>query len=207
MEGLETLGRAMGFAFAAGINLYATVAIIGLAARFGWVQLPPQFEVFNHDWVIVAALVLYVVEFVADKVPWVDSLWDAVHTAIRPVGGAVIAVVAMGEASPAFDGLIALAGGTLAAGTHLTKAGTRAAANTSPEPFTNWALSFGEDIFVVGLGFLALQYPVAALIVVGVLAALIVVFLATVVRWARRRWRGARPSARGDGQPPVSGRS
>lgn len=210
MEDLETLGRAMGFAFAAGINLYATVAIIGLAARFGWVQLPPQFEVFNHDWVIAAALVLYVIEFIADKVPWVDSLWDAVHTAIRPIGGAVIAVAAMGDASPAVDGLIALAGGTLAAGTHLTKAGTRAAANTSPEPFTNWALSFGEDIFVVGLGFLALQYPVAALIVVGVLAALIVVFIATVVRWARRRWRGARPPAGPageDGPQPLSGRS
>jgi hypothetical protein len=190
VDSLETIGRAMGFAFAAGINLYATVAILGLAGRFGWVQLPPQFDVFNHDWIIAAALAMYVIEFIADKVPWVDSLWDTVHTAIRPVGGALIAVAAMGETSPAFEGLIALAGGTLAAGTHLTKAGTRAVANTSPEPFTNWILSFSEDIFVVGLGFLALQYPVAAFVVVAVLTVLIAIFIAVIVRWARRRWRG-----------------
>lgn len=195
MADLETLGRAMGFAFAAGINLYATVAVIGLASRFGWVQLPPQFDAFNHDWVIAAALALYVIEFVADKVPWVDSAWDAVHTAIRPIGGAVIAVASLGEASPALEGLIALAGGTLAAGTHLTKAGTRAAVNTSPEPFSNWLLSFGEDAFVLGLGFLVLKYPLVALTIVVVLTVLIAVFLATVVRWARRRWRRSRVPA------------
>lgn len=191
----------MGFAFAAGINLYASVAILGLAGRYGWVELPPQFDVFNHDWVIAAALAMYAIEFVADKVPWVDSLWDSAHTAIRPVGGALIAVAAMGEASPAMEGLIALAGGTLAAGTHLTKAGTRAVANTSPEPFTNWILSFTEDIFVVGLGFVALQYPVAAFVVVAVLTALIAIFIAVIVRWARKRWKGKG----GEGVRGVSG--
>ena len=85
MENVETIGRALGFAFAAGVNLYATVAILGLAGRFGLVALPPQFDVFNHDWVIAAALALYVIEFIADKVPWVDSLWDAIHTVIRPI--------------------------------------------------------------------------------------------------------------------------
>jgi hypothetical protein len=195
MDDLATIGRAMGFAFAAGINLYATVAILGLAGRFGWVQLPPQFDVFNHDWVIAAALAMYVIEFIADKVPWVDSVWDSVHTAIRPVGGALIAVAAMGETSPALEGLIALAGGTLAAGTHLTKAGTRAVANTSPEPFSNWILSLSEDIFVVGLGFLALQYPVAAFVVVAVLTVLIAIFIAVIVRWAKKRWK--RPRATG----------
>lgn len=190
METIETLGRAMGFAFAAGINLYAAVAILGLASRFGWVQLPGQFDTFNNDWVIGAALVMYVVEFIADKMPWIDSMWDSVHTAIRPLGGALIAMTAIGDASPAIEGLAALLGGSLAAGTHLTKAGTRAVANTSPEPFSNWALSFGEDVFVLGLAWLALQYPVAALIVVAVLTALIVAFIALIVRWARRRWRG-----------------
>ena len=189
METVETLGRAMAFAFAAGLNLYAAVALLGLAGRFGWVQLPPQFDVFNHDWVIGAALVMYVVEFIADKVPWVDSMWDSVHTAIRPLGGALIAMTAIGDASPAVEGMAALLGGTLAAGTHLTKAGTRAVANTSPEPFSNWFLSFGEDIFVIGLGWLALQYPVAAFIVVTVLTALIVFFITIIVRWARKRWR------------------
>lgn len=139
---------------------------------------------------IGAALVMYVVEFIADKMPWIDSMWDSVHTAIRPLGGALIAMTAIGDASPAIEGLAALLGGSLAAGTHLTKAGTRAVANTSPEPFSNWALSFGEDVFVLGLAWLALQYPVAALIVVAVLTALIVAFIALIVRWARRRWRG-----------------
>ena len=187
-EWAETIGRAGAFAFAAGINLYAAVAILGLAARFGWVQLPPQFDVFNNDWVIGAALVMYVVEFVADKVPWVDSMWDSVHTAIRPVGGAVIAMTAIGDASPAVEGMAALLGGTLAAGTHLTKAGTRAVANTSPEPFSNWALSFGEDFFVIGLAWMALQYPIAALAIVAVLSLIIVIFIAAIVRWARRWW-------------------
>ena len=179
----------MGFAFAAGLNLYAAVAILGLAARFGWVQLPPQFDIFDNDWVIGVALVMYVVEFIADKVPWIDSMWDSVHTAIRPLGGALIAMTAIGDASPAVEGMAALLGGTLAAGTHLTKAGTRAVANTSPEPFSNWFLSFGEDLFVIGLGWLALQYPVAAFIVVIVLTILIACFITLIIRWARRRWR------------------
>ena len=89
---LTLIGRTMGFSFAAGINLYATVAILGLASRFDWVALPPQFRVFDNDIVIGAALALYVVEFVADKIPWVDSIWDALHTVIRPLGGAFIAV-------------------------------------------------------------------------------------------------------------------
>ena len=189
MELLAALGRTMGFSFAAGINLYATVAILGLAKRYGWVALPEQFSVFDNDVVIIAALVLYVIEFVADKIPWVDSMWDAVHTAIRPVGGAVIAVATLGDASPTMQGLIALLGGTLAAGTHFTKAGTRAAANTSPEPFSNWILSFGEDLFVVGLSALALKYPIAAAIVV-ILGTVMMIACATwIVRAVRRRFR------------------
>src|SRR3954466_902923 len=101
----------MGFSFAAGINLYATVAILGLASRFDWVALPPQYRVFDNDIVIAAAIVLYAIEFVADKIPWVDSIWDAVHTAIRPIGGAFIAVATLGHASPAMQGLAALFGG------------------------------------------------------------------------------------------------
>jgi len=188
---LITLGRTLGFSFAAGVNLYATVAILGLASRYGWVSLPPQFQAFNNDIVIGAAVVMYLIEFFADKIPYVDSLWDVIHTAIRPVGGALIAVTTLGEASPAVEGLVALLGGTVAAGSHLTKTSTRAAANASPEPFSNWFLSIGEDLFVVGLGFLALTYPVAALVVAAVLLILIVVFAAVIVRkvraWFRRR--------------------
>jgi hypothetical protein len=192
LELLPTLGRTLGFSFAAGINLYATVAILGLSSRYGWVQLPEQFRVFDNDFVIGAALVLYVVEFVADKVPWVDSVWDAIHTVIRPVGGALIAVATLGDASPAVEGLAALLGGSLAAGSHFTKAGTRAVANTSPEPFSNWILSISEDLFVVGLGFVALKYPALAAVIVIVAVILMIVFATWIVRAVRRRWgRGA----------------
>jgi hypothetical protein len=188
VEILTTLGRTMGFSFAAGINLYATVAILGLAERYGWVELPEQFRVFDNDIVIGAAIVLYVIEFVADKVPWVDSIWDAIHTVVRPVGGAIIAVASLGDASPAMKGLIALLGGALATSTHLTKAGTRAAANTSPEPFSNWILSLSEDVFVLALSALALKYPIAALFAVLLGVAAIVTFAAWIVRAIRRRW-------------------
>src|SRR3970282_511829 len=100
MEALALLGRTLGFSFAAGVNLYATVAIIGLAARYGWVALPPPFSVFSPPPGIGAALAMYLVDFVADKIPWVDSIWDAIHTVIRPLGGAAIAVAGLGEASP-----------------------------------------------------------------------------------------------------------
>lgn len=180
----------MGFSFAAVLNLYATVAILGLASRFDWVSLPPQFKVFDNDIVIGAAIVMYLIEFVADKIPWVDSIWDSVHTVIRPVGGALIAVATLGHASPTVEGLAALFGGTLAASTHFTKAGTRAFANASPEPFTNWMLSIGEDVFVVGLGMLALKYPAAAAVVVIICLALMVTFAAWIVRAVRRRWSG-----------------
>jgi hypothetical protein len=202
---LVTLGRTLGFSFAAGVNLYATVAILGLAARYGWVELPPQFDAFNHDVVIGVAIAMYLIEFFADKIPYVDSLWDLIHTAIRPVGGALIAVATLGDASPAVEGLVALLGGTVAAGSHLTKASTRAVVNTSPEPLSNWLLSLGEDLFVVGLGYLALQYPVAALVVAAVLIGLIVVFAAVIIRTARR-WFSRRKIAAPEYQGPPSER-
>ena len=186
MQVIAMLGHALGFSLAAGVNLYATVAILGLASRFGWVDLPPRFGVFDSNVVIAVALVLYVVEFVADKIPWVDSAWDAVHTLIRPVGGAFIAVVSLGEATP-MTGLVALLGGAVAAGAHLTKAGTRAVVNTSPEPVSNWTLSLAEDVFVVGLGILTLSYPVAAFVVASVLVLLILLFLGVISRAAWRR--------------------
>lgn len=188
MELLAGFGRTLGFSFAAGINLYATVAILGLASRYQWVTLPEQFRVFDNDIVIGAAIVLYVVEFVADKIPWVDSIWDTIHTVVRPIGGALIAVATLGDASPAVEGLVALLGGSLAATTHFSKAGTRAVVNTSPEPFSNWILSLTEDAFVIGLAFLALKYPTTAAIVVLICLALIVVFASWIIRAVRRRW-------------------
>ena len=187
MEILTTLGRTLGFSLAAGVNLYATVAVLGLAARYGWVQLPEQFAVFDNPWVIGAAGVLYAIEFVADKIPWVDSIWDSVHTIIRPVGGALIAVAALGEASPVVVGLIALLGGATAAGSHMTKAGTRVAVNTSPEPLTNWFVSLVEDVFVIGLSLFTLKFPLLALVVSLAIVVMIV--------WiARKIWRWLKPA-------------
>jgi hypothetical protein len=194
IELLAGLGRTLGFSFAAGINLYATVGILGLASRYGWVSLPEQYRVFDNDLIIGAAITLYLVEFVADKIPWVDSVWDAVHTVIRPLGGALIAVQTLGDVSPTTETLIALLGGTLAAGSHFTKAGTRAVANTSPEPFSNWILSVSEDIFVVSLGFLALKYPLIATAVVLMAVLIMVICAGWIVRAVRRRWQ--RPARR-----------
>jgi hypothetical protein len=196
VEILATLGRTLGFSFAAGVNLYATVALLGLASRYGWVSLPPQYQAFDNDWIIGAAVVMYLVEFVADKIPYFDSLWDMVHTVVRPVGGALVAVTTLGDASPTTEALVMLLGGAVATSSHLTKTGTRAMANTSPEPFSNWILSLSEDVFVVGLGFLALQYPLVALGVALVLLVLIAVFAAAIAR-AVRRWffrRTSRPA-------------
>lgn len=186
MDLLISLGRTLGFSLTSGVNLYATVAVLGLAARFQWVALPSQYQVFNNDWVIAGALFLYLIEFVADKIPWVDSLWDSVHTVIRPVGGAAVAIATLGDASPGFQTLIGIAGGAIAAGSHLTKASTRVAANASPEPFSNWALSFTEDLFVLGLGLLALKYPLAALAI----TLLIIVVMVIALRWIVRTLRG-----------------
>ena len=184
---VNVLGRTFGLALAAGVNLYATVAILGLATRFGWVDLPAQYQVFNNDWVIGAAIVLYVVEFVADKIPWVDTLWDAVHTVIRPAGGALIAVASIGQTQPTFQAMAAIAGALLATSSHAAKAGTRAVANTSPEPFSNWALSLAEDGFVITLGILALTHPMAAAMVVVVTIAVLIIGFSWFVRWLRRR--------------------
>jgi hypothetical protein len=177
----------MGFSLAAGVNLYATVFILGLASRFQWVQLPPQFGVFDNPWIIGAAGVLYVIEFIADKVPWVDSIWDSVHTLIRPIGGAAIAVASLGDAGPVATGLIALVGGSVAASSHATKAGARVAANTTPEPFSNWFLSLAEDAFVIGLSFITLKFPVFSLAVCIVILILIVMTARSIWKWLSRR--------------------
>jgi hypothetical protein len=188
MEMLVSLGRTLGFSLTSGVNLYATVALLGLAARYDWVALPPQYDVFGNEWVIGLALALYAVEFIADKIPWVDTVWDTVHTFVRPVGGALVAMGTVGSASPTFEIVMGLLGGAVAAGSHFTKASTRVAANASPEPFSNWALSFFEDLFVLGLGMLALKYPLAAFVVT--LAIVLTIVLA--VRWIVRKLRGIR---------------
>lgn len=191
MDLLVTLGRTLGFSLAAGVNLYATVTLLGLSARYGWVDLPEQFQAFNNPWIIAVAVTLYVVEFFADKIPWIDTIWDTVHTFIRPAGGALIAVAALGEASPTVEGLTALLGGAVAAGSHVTKASTRVATNASPEPFSNWLLSLVEDVFVVVLGFVTLAFPLVALAVSVVILVVLMLTVRWIWRWLRRVTQGA----------------
>ena len=183
------LSHTVPLAFAAGLNVYATIAVIGLSGRFALVSLPESLRVFENPWVIGIALAMYAIEFVADKVPWFDSVWDAVHTLIRPLGGAFIAMTAIGgDASPAATTIAALVGGSTALTTHLTKAGARAAANTSPEPFSNWLLSLGEDVVAVSISYVALTHPVLALTIAGTLLLLIVACASLIVRALRRRF-------------------
>jgi hypothetical protein len=187
VEVLLAVGRTVPFALASGLNLYATVALLGLCSRYDLVALPPQFRGFEHPAVITVALVLYAIEFVADKIPWVDSAWDAIHTIIRPLGGAFIAVTALGQAAAPVEALAALVGGSVAMTGHLGKAGTRAVANASPEPFSNWVLSFAEDLLAVGMTYLAMRHPVAAFAIAAVVLAIIVAFASVLVRALRKR--------------------
>ncbi|MFN2382976.1 MAG: DUF4126 domain-containing protein [Gemmatimonadota bacterium] len=188
MDTLVTLGRTLGFSFTAGINLYATVAVLGLVERFDWVALPPQFAVFDNNWVIGAALALYVIEFVADKIPFVDTIWDGAHTVIRPLGGALIAIATLGPADPTVQALVALLGGAVAGTTHVAKAGSRAMVNTSPEPFSNTIVSVMEDGFVFALAAISLLVPLVALGIVAALLVVIAVFATVLIRaWRRRR--------------------
>jgi hypothetical protein len=191
MSVLSALGSAIPLAFASGLNVYATVAVLGLCAHYNLVSLPEHFRAFDNPLVIGVAVTMYLIEFVADKVPWLDSVWDAIHTVVRPLGGALVAVAALGDASPALQTLAALLGGSVAMTTHLTKAGTRAAANTSPEPFSNWTLSFGEDVLAVSLSYGALQHPRLALALAIGLLLVIAACASLIVRALRRRF--ARP--------------
>ena len=185
MDVLQTLSVALGLAALAGVNLYLTVLVTGLAAHFGWVAFPPQLatlEVLGDPWVMGVAGTLYVLEFFADKIPWVDSANDAVHTLIRPVGGALIAVLALGEANPTMKVIAALLAGGVALTAHATKASTRLVANSSPEPFSNIGLSLGGDALVLGgLGLIAWN-PIVALVVTIVTLSVIWCFLPRLLR-------------------------
>jgi hypothetical protein len=168
VERLHLLSVALGLAALAGINLYLTVFATGLAIHYHWVTLAPAYqslEVLGHPAVIIIAGVLYVVEFFADKIPWVDSAWDAVHTVIRPIGGALLAIQVLGHPSPAFSVIVALVAGGTSLITHTAKSTTRLTTNTSPEPFSNIALSFGEDVAVVAGLALIYHNPIVALVV------------------------------------------
>jgi hypothetical protein len=182
--------------FASGIRLYAVLLIVGLIGYAGWVDLPGGLSVLQHPFVLIAASVMFLVEFVADKIPGVDTAWDAVQTFIRiPAGAALAAGVFGGLDSAMWTTIAAILGGSLAATSHLTKAGTRAAANTSPEPFSNVALSLAEDVAVGGLLWLVVTYPLIAAGIVAILVLLAIWLLPKLFRFVMRLMRtlGGRP--------------
>jgi hypothetical protein len=168
MDILQTLGVALGLATLAGLNLYLTVFVTGLAIQQQWInvaQTYPELAILAHPAILAISGTLYVLQFFADKVPWVDSLWDSIHTFIRPVGGAFLAIKVLGDPDPVFDVIVALLAGSVTLVAHSMKAGTRLVANHSPEPFSNIALSVGEDVAVIGGLFLIQQDPILALII------------------------------------------
>lgn len=180
---LQTLALTAGTAWASGINLYATIAALGIAGSTGYVELPPGLAVVQDPLIILIAGSMYCVEFLADKIPGVDTAWDAMHTFIRIPAGALMAAGAIGDVTPALSVGAALLGGSVTAATHATKAGSRALINTSPEPFTNITASVTEDVAVFGGLWLALKQPFAFAIAFGL-------FLLALMWVLPRLWRG-----------------
>ncbi len=208
METLTLLGSLMGLSFVAGIRLYATVFVVGLGIKAGLLHLDPrlsQLAVLGHPLIVITAGFLCVIELLADKIPWVDSAWDAVHTVLRPLGAVVLAATALGDIDPALRTVVILLCGTVAFSSHAAKAGARLLVNGSPEPFSNLALSFSEDGFSLVALWLAFAHPIAMLV-------LVLIFIGVVVWFAPKLYRGMRRSARavaqhlrgGAAEPPAS---
>lgn len=197
---LVALAAVLGFA--SGIRLYAVLLVVGLVGYAGWVELPSGLAILQHPFVLIAAGLMFLVEFVADKIPGVDTLWDGIQTFIRiPAGAALAAGVFGGLDSAAWTTVAAILGGTLAATSHFTKAGTRAAANTSPEPFSNVALSVAEDVAVGGLLWLVMTYPWVAAAIVGVLVLVALWALPKLFRFVRRLLKVLFGEREGDERP------
>ena len=185
MDLTQTIALTMGVAWASGINLYAAILMLGYLGMTGNIDLPPGLEILTDPLVMVAAGVMYCVEFITDKVPGLDTGWDGISTFIRIPAGAVLAAAAVGDVSQAAQLAAAIAGGTLATGSHLTKAGSRVMINTSPEPVSNWFASVGEDVAVIAGLWAALNHPILFLVLLGLFILLMIWLLPKI-------WRGIR---------------
>lgn len=183
MDIAQTIALTLGVAWASGINLYAAIFMLGFMGTTGNIELPPDLQVLSDPMVMLAAGFMYCVEFFADKVPGVDTGWDGIHTFIRIPAGAILAAGAVGEVGTAAQLAAGIAGGTLATGSHLTKAGSRVMINTSPEPFSNWFTSVGEDVAVIAGLWAALNHPVLFLVLLGL-------FILLMIWLLPRIWRG-----------------
>src|SRR5688572_7956854 len=179
----SSLAAILGISFSAGLNTYATVLALGLLDRFGVVDLPSGVQVVATTPVLVAAALLYSVEFVADKIPLIDTVWDGIHTLIRPAAGALLSYGVVGNVDPQWQVSAALAGGSIALTSHTAKASTRAAVNVSPEPFSNWFLSLAEDAISFFLVWLVVTHPF-----IGAVLALVFLGIAGYVLWKLSRF-------------------
>ncbi len=180
MSGLESLGFSIGTAFASGLNLYATIAILGLLHRLQVIDLPSSLTVLSHPAVLVVAIALYAIEFVADKVPYVDTIWHAVHTFICPPAAALVTYAAFGDVPEAWRVAAGLLAGSIALTSHGTKAAARVAINASPEPFSNWMASLSEDGIAIFLVWMAAKHPILAIGIAAALLALCIYLLIKV---------------------------
>jgi hypothetical protein len=205
---LQLVALAAAIGWASGIRLYAVLFVVGGLGYLGFVDLPGGLKVLAHPWVLFASGFMFAVEFFADKIPGVDSVWDFVHTFIRIPAGAALAASVFGDSNAAATLAAAIMGGTLAAGSHLAKAGSRALINTSPEPFSNWSASFGEELAVGTVLWLAFTHPVAALIVLLILVALMIWLIPKIWRFVLALIRRAaalfgRPDSQGSRRADV----
>ena len=192
MNLISTIALAMGASWTSGINLYATVATLGLLSRFAGLQLPGELGVVTSWWVIGIAAALYCVEFVADKVPWIDSVWDVIHTFIRVPAGAVLAAATFGDFDKSVQVIAVLLGGGLALSSHGTKAATRAVLNTSPEPVTNVVASVIEDVIAIGSTIAAVFLPILLFVIVGIGLLISFLVLPRIIRFFTKIFRGVR---------------
>ena len=197
MGTIEALSLAMGTAWTSGINLYATVAALGIANQAQLIQLPPDLQVLSHPAVIAIACIMYVIEFFADKVPYVDSGWDVLHTFIRIPAGAILAARSLGDMNPALELAALLAGGSIALAAHGVKATTRLAINASPEPFSNWAASVTEDVAVFGGLWMMFNHPIIMMSFVAAFVALCVWLVPKLFHLAKRGFVALRDKIRG----------
>ena len=182
---IQTVALASLLAWASGVRLYLVVFAVGLAGYMGYVEMPAGLKILEHPWVIGSAGFMLAMEFLADKIPGIDSAWDAIHTFIRIPAGALLAAGATGDTLTALTVAAGILGGTITAGTHFTKAGGRAVINTSPEPFSNWGASITEDLLVMSGIWLALTHPLVFLL-------LLLLFLLMLVWLIPKVWRGVR---------------
>jgi len=192
---IATLALVAGLAWASGLRLYLTLFIFGLIVRYQVVALPAAFDILGHPWVLTASAIMLAAEFFADKIPGFDSIWDGVHTFIRIPAGAILAGVAIGHVDPVLVAVSAILGGALAAGTHIAKSGMRVLINTSPEPFSNWAASLGEETFLLGGLWMMIVHPVIFLATLMLFVLLLAWLVPRVFRAMRGLFRPRSPRA------------